>query len=353
MQRTLVIRFGSLGDLCICGWFLAGLADARPDLEIVLVTKKSFAPLAERMRGVARVEPLDGQGRAAIDAVAVRLSERRPFDAVIDAHSVLRSLLLTRRLGRRPDAKLAKDTAARLRLLLEQRLRGRGSGPFRGAPASGPLTRRMIDRFDALAAAAPGGAVEAPGARLLADRGPAPLARLRPQDGIPRLGLAPGAQWETKRWPESRWADLLNGFRDRTSAPVRIFLGPRETWFDDGPLARAAEASPGIEIIRERSLPEVASALAGCSRVVTNDSGMLHLAEAAGTPVTALFGPTVRAFGYFPLLPTSRVLEAELPCRPCSRNGKRACHRGDLACLTAIDSGAVLADILPGFAPAP
>jgi ADP-heptose:LPS heptosyltransferase len=80
--------------------------------------------------------------------------------------------------------------------------------------------------------------------------------------------------------------------------------------------------------------------------VVTNDSGLMHVAEAVGTPVVALFGPTVRGFGYFPSLPRSAVLETNgLECRPCSRNGRRPCWRGDHACLTRIDSEAALARV--------
>ena len=44
----------------------------------------------------------------------------------------------------------------------------------------------------------------------------------------------------------------------------------------------------------------------------------------------------MREFGYYPVLEDSRVLERPLDCRPCSRNGKRPCHRGDLACLRDI-----------------
>jgi heptosyltransferase-2 len=78
--------------------------------------------------------------------------------------------------------------------------------------------------------------------------------------------------------------------------------------------------------------------LGGCRRLVCNDSGLMQLAEAVGTPVLAFFGPTVRAFGYAPQLPASVLLEeTELDCRPCSRNGKRPCHRGDLACLERLD----------------
>ena len=56
----------------------------------------------------------------------------------------------------------------------------------------------------------------------------------------------------------------------------------------------------------------------------------------------SMFGPTVRAFGYAPLLPRSVLLERDLDCRPCSRTGARPCHRGDLACLQGIPPATVL-----------
>jgi len=54
----------------------------------------------------------------------------------------------------------------------------------------------------------------------------------------------------------------------------------------------------------------------------------------------------VREFGYFPTLSASRVMEIDLSCRPCSRNGKRSCFRGDLACLDRIAPSAVLQALL-------
>jgi heptosyltransferase-2 len=101
-----------------------------------------------------------------------------------------------------------------------------------------------------------------------------------------------------------------------------------------------------VEIIREQSLIAVARSLAGCTLTLTNDSGLLHLSEAVGTPVVALFGPTVRAFGYQPTLPQSRLLEVDLDCRPCSRNGKRPCWRGDHACLASLAPEQVLDAVL-------
>ena len=77
--------------------------------------------------------------------------------------------------------------------------------------------------------------------------------------------------------------------------------------------------------------------------MVANDTGMSHIAEAVGTDVIALFGPTSRELGYFPSRPTSRVLELPLPCRPCTRMGEGRCtHPLDRACLTRITPADVL-----------
>jgi heptosyltransferase-2 len=61
----------------------------------------------------------------------------------------------------------------------------------------------------------------------------------------------------------------------------------------------------------------------------------MHLAEAAGVPVLAFFGPTVRGFGFAPWRRESRVLEREMPCRPCSLHGRKPCRKGGL-CLNDI-----------------
>ncbi len=323
MRNIMVIRFGSLGDLCLLGWSLARLAEApgSADRTVTLVTKASFAPLADRFRGIDRVITLDSPGfRGLLDLAAVLRRER--WDLVLDAHNILRGHGLLMLLGRRPDRRLRKDTTERLALL-------------GGAGSSSRLDRTMRRRFDELVDGLVNG--------LPAEAGP-PLAHLaRDPAPEPVLGLAPGAQWDTKRWPEGHFARLLTLFRERHAAPVRIFLGPREErWFPGSPLDSVAGSLDRVTIVRNRPLPEVADLLAGCRTLVTNDSGLLHLAEATGTPVLAFFGPTVRQFGYFPCLADSRVLEVDLDCRPCSRNGKRSCHRRDLACLNRIEPESAL-----------
>jgi len=71
--------------------------------------------------------------------------------------------------------------------------------------------------------------------------------------------------------------------------------------------------------------------------VITGDSGALHMATGVGTPVVALFGPTVREFGRFPYQAHATVVERDLPCRPCSRRGGRVCPLQHHECLRSID----------------
>jgi heptosyltransferase-2 len=130
-----------------------------------------------------------------------------------------------------------------------------------------------------------------------------------------------------------------------------ILLGPDEPGWLEQPATAEIASHPRVEIMNGSSLINAATALASCDAVVTNDSGLLHLSETVGTPVVALFGPTVQAFGYAPLLPNSRLLEVDLDCRPCSRTGSRPCHRGDLACLEAITPEAVLQAVNDILAP--
>ncbi|MFO7654449.1 MAG: glycosyltransferase family 9 protein [Candidatus Krumholzibacteriia bacterium] len=334
-QRLLVIRFGALGDLCLLAWSLARLASASP--RVTLVTKEAFAGLASAFPGVDEVVPLRGRDLRALGRLAGELRGRR-HDAVVDAHGVLRARVLSLLLGRRVDRRLQKDTAARLRLLLHRR----------GSPR---LQRTMRTRFDALLEpfAAPGvDASQAPPlAGWAAARLPAPGANAgRPPARA--LGFAPGARWPTKRWPIEHATSFLHAFRRASAAPVRLFLGPdEEAWFAGSTLEQAAATVSGVELVARRPLTDVALALAGCAATVTSDSGLLHLSELVGTPVVALFGPTVREFGYAPTLPRSRLLEmSDLRCRPCSRNGRRPCWRGDLACLAEIGPERVLAAAL-------
>jgi heptosyltransferase II len=138
--------------------------------------------------------------------------------------------------------------------------------------------------------------------------------------------LAPGSIWGTKRWPY--YAELA--WRLEQTA---VIVGGK----DDVALADAiVAAAPGraVSAAGQLSLPGSAALIQRASVLVTNDSAPLHLATAVGTPVVAIFGPTVPEFGFGPRGPDDVVLGHEgLACRPCSRHGPETCPLGHHRCM--------------------
>src|SRR5207244_4391835 len=115
------------------------------------------------------------------------------------------------------------------------------------------------------------------------------------------VALAPGSIWGTKRWPG--YVELAAAL----DAPV-VVVGGRE----DAALAEAvAAAAPGRghNAAGALGLRGSAALIGRAAVLVTNDSAPLHLATAMGTPVVAIFGPTVPAFGFGPWGARYRIVE--------------------------------------------
>jgi heptosyltransferase-2 len=95
------------------------------------------------------------------------------------------------------------------------------------------------------------------------------------------------------------------------------------------------------------NLAEVANELQKASAIITNDSGLMHVAEAVGTRVIAIFGPTVKQFGFAPRDPNAIVLEVDgLPCRPCTAIGLDHCPKKHFRCMKEIKPDHVLHELL-------
>jgi heptosyltransferase-2 len=112
----------------------------------------------------------------------------------------------------------------------------------------------------------------------------------------------------------------------------------------------AAEGGGGrrtvINACGQLTLRQSAALIGRASLLVTNDSAPLHLATAMGTPVVALFGPTVTEFGFGPLRAGDVALGIDgLQCRPCSPHGPPACPLGHHRCMRELTVAAVMAAI--------
>jgi heptosyltransferase-2 len=140
------------------------------------------------------------------------------------------------------------------------------------------------------------------------------------------VALAPGSIWGTKRWPH--FAGLAAAL-DRAC----VVVGGAE----DEPLAAAIVAVArhrAVSAAGALSLRASAALIQRAAVLVTNDSAPLHLATAVGTPVIALFGPTVPEFGFGPRGEGDAALGRDgLACRPCSRHGPQRCPLGHHRCM--------------------
>jgi len=103
-----------------------------------------------------------------------------------------------------------------------------------------------------------------------------------------------------------------------------------------------------VNLAGRLSLLESAAVIGKTELMLSGDSAPMHMACAVGTPVFALFGPTVKEYGFFPTGESDRVFEVDLECRPCSLHGGPKCPRGHHRCMEEIDPGAV-AEAATGF----
>jgi len=155
--------------------------------------------------------------------------------------------------------------------------------------------------------------------------------------GADPVALAPGATYgPAKQWPLESAAALCETLRSR-GTPVVVVGGAAEK-----PLGAALSEHGARDLTGGTGLLDAVALFARCRAVVTNDSGALHLARAAGTPVVAIFGSTSPLWTG-PEPEDGETLWLGLLCSPCFRRRCRFRGEDELRCLREIGVDAVLA----------
>lgn len=145
----------------------------------------------------------------------------------------------------------------------------------------------------------------------------------------PAIGLMPGAEYgPAKQWPLHHFRELAAALTQRGYG-VWILGGPKDA--EDG--ERIAQGLDGVVNLCGRTkLADAVDLLAACEQVVTNDSGLMHVAAAVGTRIQAIYGSSSPA--YTPPLTANAVIhDLELACSPCFQ---RTCPLGHTHCLKHI-----------------
>jgi ADP-heptose:LPS heptosyltransferase len=121
----------------------------------------------------------------------------------------------------------------------------------------------------------------------------------------PIIGLNVGAGSVGRVWPAARFAALAQAIIDNHRASILIFSGPRDGEFPQ--LVRDLAARSSCRAIQNLSLPELASVIAHCRLLVSNDTGPMHLGPAVGIPTLGLFSLGIPEH-YHPLGDSSQYL---------------------------------------------
>lgn len=151
----------------------------------------------------------------------------------------------------------------------------------------------------------------------------------------PLVALAPGSVAPARRWPSASYAALSHRLLAE-GCDVFVLGGPNEKT-----LAREIVGNTRARDLTGNDIRDAVLALAAAAAAVANDSGLLHVAAALGTPSIGIFGPMTAAL-WAPLNPLAAALEitSGLPCRPCNQN---VCPLGHHRCLRDIGPDAVFA----------
>jgi heptosyltransferase II len=330
-DKVLVVGPSWVGDMVMAQALYKLLRLESPNAEIHVIAPPWSLPVLERMPEVARGVELDvGHGE-------LGLRRRRALGRRLRAERYTRSIVLPRS---------AKAALVPWFAKVPRRTGFRGEwryGLLNDLRVLDPRLDQTVKRFVALGQ--PRGSV--PPQSLPAElqprlaNDPINLARLRLEHGlrpsVPLVALMPGAEYgPAKRWPAAHYgalaAELSSADRD-----VVVLGSAKERPIGDEVVARAG--ARGVRnLCGVTSLADVVDLTAAAEVAVSNDSGLLHVAAAAGAPVVAIYGSSSPQFTP-PLTPASAVVSLALECSPCFA---RDCPLKHLRCLNDLTPATVL-----------
>jgi heptosyltransferase II len=319
MTRILVIAPSWVGDAVLAQPMFARLHERHRGLELDVLAPPWTHALFSRMPEVRSVisSPF-GHGELALARryrLARELKPRR-YDQAIALPNSFKSALIPWLAG------IALRTGfvgeARVVLLNDARRLDKNALPL------------MVERFAALAEP-PGRDLPRPlpPARLAIDetQRAATLAHLGLTLQRPVAVLCHGAEYgPAKRWPAEYFAELARRLAD---AGYAVWLaGSANDAATGEDIVRLSER-PCVNLSGRTTLAEAIDLMSCAALVVSNDSGLMHIAAALDKPLVAIFGSSSPAFTP-PDSPQARIVRLDLPCSPCF---KRVCPLGHFNCM--------------------
>lgn len=316
-NRILIIRLSSLGDILLSTPLIRNLKQHFPELKIDYLLRDNFLDIISGNPHISEKFIYKNDKEQLSDFKAKLLAQN--YDLIIDLQNNLRTKQFLKgfkiRIARfkKQDVKKFLLVKFKINLLIDEK-----QIPVRYAESISSLIKTDINAF-----------LDDKSLDLFSNREPDKLLAGKEKF----VGICPGAKHFTKRWLKKHFIELCKLLNDNGFKPV-LFGGK----LDKELCGEIKQKIPNaINLCNDNDILKTAADMKKCIAVVSNDSGLMHTAAAVGVPVAAIFGSTVKEFGFTPYNIKNRVVEnSGLYCRPCSHIGREDCPEDHFRCMKEI-----------------
>ncbi len=312
-MKILLIRLSSLGDIVLTSGVAVSIKKRFPTSQLFFLAKKEYLKIINLIPEIDEEIAFDKKEGLFFLIKKVRCEK---FDLIIDLSGNPRSKIISILSGAKRRVFAKKDILKRFLLLFKIDL-------FK---ENLHLSKKYIK------------ALEDMGIKYCPPH--LSLEKIKKGEILEKFGISnglvcaitPGCKHKNKEWGIEGYVGLIERTNKEFNCSI-ILLGNEK----DRELATKIKSLckvPVKDLVGKTDLIELACIISRCFLLISPDTGPMHIADCLNVPVVALFGPTTRHFGFFPL--NGLVVEKDFPCRPCSLHGGDKCRMKDHRCMKSI-----------------
>jgi len=331
MEKIAIIRLSSIGDIVLTTPLVRALRNKYPKSRIDFFIKNEYAELLSTNPHLNNVISFDHDAGFGELQSLKKVIKKEKYDLLIDLHKNLRSVYLRTNSNSGLVLKYTKDYVKRS-LLVWFRI-----NRFKNIE---PVYMRYFRSVRSLGIKADKEGTEIHLTKNNQLKVQTKLTKSGLRQNQQMVILCPGAGFATKKWNTKGFAEVGDYFVKKHKAFVAILGSGKD--LEDCEAIQDQMSERSVNFAGMFTLLESAAMLNQSILVITNDTGLMHIAQSQNTPVVALFGSTTRELGYYPFPESSFVIEQDLSCRPCTHNGKDVCPKGHFRCMLDSKSGDVI-----------